>query len=120
MQRRLVGHGELAHIPCLVGELGIELELVPSHGLAEQLVQVFQEILSPTHQVNQVCYIMLYIPPVGPAVILSEIIPGTHASCKFVVEGFNEFPFRIFWVKEAGFGMEDIPVVERFFIKEVS
>src|SRR5690606_12785920 len=56
---------------------------------------------------------MLHIPTVYPSIIFAIVAPGTLSTRKHVVEGFYELAMGIFRMEKMGFGMEQVPVVER-------
>ena len=74
MHAGLVAHGELPHVARLVGKLAVELPLGLAERGAQRLVEVGDEALAATHQVDEVGGIVRYAPAVGVGVVLVVVV----------------------------------------------
>ena len=89
------------------------------HTLVKELVQLRGETLRRAKQCHQVANVVVYVPDVGPGVILVVVGSCANASREDVVEGLNKLAFGIFGVEETCLLVEEFAVVETALHKEV-
>src|SRR5690606_1111880 len=106
MEGWLIGHGKLAYIARMVGQLGIKLEFRLTQRLAEHVIQVFYKRLTATHEFNEIWNIVLDIPPINPGIILAIISPRTLPARKNVVKRLDKIPIGILGMKKMCFRMK--------------
>lgn len=111
MQRRLVGHGELPDVSCLVRQLSIELTLATTHTLGKGLIQILHQLFPTPHQPGQVGKVMLHIPTVGPSVVLVIGITCTYAASEAVVEVLQELAVLILGMEKLSLRIPYVAVV---------
>src|SRR5690606_5102476 len=117
MQARLVGHGKLPDIPCMVGKLAVEIKFALAQGLTERLIEVPVELIGTPHHRDQIGHVMRYVPTVYPSIVFAVVGARPLSARKTIIEGFDKLTLFIFRMKEAGFCIVKITVVQRIFLK---
>ena len=112
MQRRLIGHGKLSHISCMVWQLCIEPEFRFAKRRIIHTFQFVNKTFLSAHQANQPLYIMRNIPPVNPTIVFTISFTGSLPTPSCVIERFYKNAIAIF-------GMEELSstVINSFIIK---
>src|SRR6185437_9907021 len=79
--------------------------------LDKELIQLGIEILTPPHQANQTCNVMLYVEGISPRIHLGEVIPAALPSAKLWIKGRHPLPICALRSHEAYLRIEDIAIV---------
>ena len=94
----------------MIREMRIEREFSFAYWFSESLIQVIYKFLASTHQRDQICRVVLYIPAVDPAIIFSIVVTCSHATGEAVVKRVNKVSFAVPGVEKSGFSIIYIAV----------
>ena len=94
----------------MIRKMRIEREFSFAYWFSKSLIQVIYKFLASTHQRDQICRVVLYIPTVDPAIIFSIIVTCSHTTGKTVVKRVNKVSFVVARVEKSSFGIIYIAV----------
>ena len=110
VERRFVGHRELAHIAGMVRQHRIKSVFAAAERRGERLVQFLDEIVGAAHQVDQAGDVVLDVPAVHPGVVLAIVLAGAHPAGEAVVQRFDEVSVLVLGMEETRFPIVQIAI----------
>src|SRR5690606_31451124 len=81
------------------------------------LIEVAVELIGTSHHRDQIGHVMRYVPTVYPGIVFAVVGTRPLSARKTIIERFDKLTFFVFWMKEAGFCIVKITVVQRIFLK---